>query len=889
MADLKFSELALLAGVDLAGGDLLAVSDVSASESKKITVTDFIGKAVTLVNDTTIPNAKILFTNNTVNGAVVTDNTLNGSKLANSTVIGGKLANNSSCQLVTSLPATGSYTGQLALDTTTSKGYIWNGSSWFSFKAAGSINEVIGSASGVVNISVTQTGDSVTISTTLDNTSAASQFLAGPTSGAGATSYRTIQGVDLPTPTTTTKGGVVVNGNGLTLSGSTLAINNSVTPESTDYHIVQYNTQGLVTDGRLITNADVPVATASVTGGVRPGSGLAVDVAGTLNHSNAVTAGAGTKITYDAQGHVTAGTTLADTDIPNLDAAKITTGQFATERIANDAVTGAKLANLSVTQIGGSGSTTGIVTFPAPEFTGQYFYDSLNGDLYLWDGNAWQPITITAGELVFAGTYSAATNTVATTTTAGTAAGLTVGAALPAATANNNRYYVIVADSGTGAAPAPLVALAAPDMLLSTGSAWTLIDVSNTITAQQASNISITTIAGITGTNVQEALEDLQDDKAEKSAPTFTGNVTVDAGSLVFDTGSFNTTVTATTGTAARTITLPNATGTVVLAGNASIVNADISASAAIAYSKLASLASGNIIVGSAGSVPTAVAVTGDITLSNAGVTAIAPGVIVDADINAAAAIVDTKLGTISTADKVSLSAINIDGGTDIGTALADADLFIVDDGGTGVNRRAAVTRITDYAFGKVSGDITISSTGTAAIGSGVIVNADVNAAAAIDGTKIVQSSTSVRGTVQLTDSISSTSTTTAATPNSVKTAYDLANAAQPKVRSVTAGATTGTLTPNSATTDLFVAEGLTGAITLAAPTGTPTNGQRLMLRFKDNGTARGITWTTSSTGFRALGITLPTTTVANKTTYVGCVYNTTDSFWDAVATVTQA
>jgi hypothetical protein len=61
------------------------------------------------------------------------------------------------------------------------------------------------------------------------------------------------------------------------------------------------------------------------------------------------------------------------------------------------------------------------------------------------------------------------------------------------------------------------------------------------------------------------------------------------------------------------------------------------------------------------------------------------------------------------------------------------------------------------------------------------------------------------------------------------------------------------------------------------------------MLRFKDNGTARGITWTTSSTGFRALGITLPTTTVAGKVTYVGCVYNTTDSFWDAVASTTQA
>lgn len=54
-----------------------------------------------------------------------------------------------------------------------------------------------------------------------------------------------------------------------------------------------------------------------------------------------------------------------------------------------------------------------------------------------------------------------------------------------------------------------------------------------------------------------------------------------------------------------------------------SILNSDISASAAIAFSKLATLASGNLLVGSAGGVATSVAVTGDVTLSSLGVTAI--------------------------------------------------------------------------------------------------------------------------------------------------------------------------------------------------------------------------------------------------------------------------
>ena len=53
--------------------------------------------------------------------------------------------------------------------------------------------------------------------------------------------------------------------------------------------------------------------------------------------------------------------------------------------------------------------------------------------------------------------------------------------------------------------------------------------------------------------------------------------------------------------------------------------------------------------------------------------------------------------------------------------------------------------------------------------------------ASTLDGDIIEAGTTSARGTIQLTDSTSSTSLTTAATPNSVKAAYDLANAAMPK------------------------------------------------------------------------------------------------------------
>lgn len=53
------------------------------------------------------------------------------------------------------------------------------------------------------------------------------------------------------------------------------------------------------------------------------------------------------------------------------------------------------------------------------------------------------------------------------------------------------------------------------------------------------------------------------------------------------------------------------------------IVNANIKSDAAIAYSKLAALNSAQILVGNGSNVATAVNVTGDVTISNAGVTAI--------------------------------------------------------------------------------------------------------------------------------------------------------------------------------------------------------------------------------------------------------------------------
>lgn len=104
-----------------------------------------------------------------------------------------------------------------------------------------------------------------------------------------------------------------------------------------------------------------------------------------------------------------------------------------------------------------------------------------------------------------------------------------------------------------------------------------------------------------------------------------------------------------------------------------------------------------------------------------------------------------------------------------------------------------------------------------------------------------------------------------------------------PRVGTVTDAAT---ITPTGDSSDVYTVTALAQAATIAAPSGTPTNGQRLIIRFLDNGTGRALTWNAI---YRAIGITLPTTTTASKTLYVGFIYNSADSKWDGVATVVQA
>lgn len=108
------------------------------------------------------------------------------------------------------------------------------------------------------------------------------------------------------------------------------------------------------------------------------------------------------------------------------------------------------------------------------------------------------------------------------------------------------------------------------------------------------------------------------------------------------------------------------------------------------------------------------------------------------------------------------------------------------------------------------------------------------------------------------------------------------AQSIEPNVQAVVSSATVTPVYGN----DLVVITAQAAGLTLANPTGTWVQGKDLVIRIKDNGTPRSIGY---GAKYRAIGITLPTTTVANKTTYLGIIYNLTDDTFDVIGVTTQA
>jgi len=139
------------------------------------------------------------------------------------------------------------------------------------------------------------------------------------------------------------------------------------------------------------------------------------------------------------------------------------------------------------------------------------------------------------------------------------------------------------------------------------------------------------------------------------------------------------------------------------------------------------------------------VAVSGDVTISTAGVVTLGAGAVETAMIEADAIngtrladdAVDSEHYTDGSIDTAHIADVNVTTAKIANDAITGAKIALFDDSYAATNGHILVADGTDFDNVAMSGDVTISNAGVTSIGSEVITNADINGSAAIDASKI--------------------------------------------------------------------------------------------------------------------------------------------------------
>ncbi len=576
MADQRITQLTPLSKAGAAANDVVPIADISASETKRITLKDLVGAGIDLVDAGEIDLAKLDQGSTTKLGAAA---------IGDGVLTAAKLAADAATAVAVTAPSTGNHRGRGWLHSGTGNLQVWDGAAFqqvvmptagigdlqvitgkladgavttakvtplgSAAYAAGSVNTA---ALADLNVTSGKLADGAVLEAKLgagavatakiaagavtydriQNVSATDRLLGRSSAGAGpveevpltAAGRALIAGVDAAAQRSTLGLGTLATASGTWTDGSTFAGTSSGTNTGDQTITLTGDVTGTGTGTFAATIADgaitelkyaalsIPTGAVkddSITAGKLADQSSAVVSNGSPSGSGAFVgqqwfnAATGVEWTWTGsewQQHLAP--TIPEANIPELNASKVTAGEFPTDRLANDAVTGAKLADYSVSKLGNA--------IPVADFIGQLYFNPIDKAFFMWDGNVWQPIGISTGAVKFAGTYDADQNEVASATAEGTALGLVVGNALPAAAAANSGYYLVVSESGTGTSPAPAVALAPPDLLLSTGAAWVEVDTSAGYTTQTASGVDFVPTGQVAATNVQLAIEEVSNE-----------------------------------------------------------------------------------------------------------------------------------------------------------------------------------------------------------------------------------------------------------------------------------------------------------------------------------------------------------------------------------------
>jgi hypothetical protein len=281
-------------------------------------------------------------------------------------------------------------------------------------------------------------------------------------------------------------------------------------------------------------------------------------------------------------------------------------------------------------------------------------------------------------------------------------------------------------------------------------------------------------------------------------------------------------------------------------------------ASSSTALSKLADVATGNALIsGGVGVAPSwgkiglTTHVTGTLPVANGGTgaaTFTANNVLLGNGTSAFQVVAPGTAGNVLTSNGTTWTSTT-------GVSLTGNNTF------TGAN-----------SFQNVTGQTFLASTTTTQ--DGVIINGRAGGTSTYRVT-LTPTTLSASRTLTLPDA-----TTTVAGTDATQTLTN--KRIDPRVVSATSASS---LTPDVSAADMYAYTALAAGLTINAPTGTPVNGTKLMFRILDNGTSRTLTWNATYT---AIGVVLPTATVASKMLYVGCIYNAANTRWDVIAVTTQ-
>ena len=284
--------------------------------------------------------------------------------------------------------------------------------------------------------------------------------------GSGPATFRSLASADLPAATTAANGAVnVPPAGGLSVDiGGGLSIANTVAPGTNP--VVTYDANGLITAGRALQPSDLPAPSGGELGAVKAGAGINIAADGTISQAlTGVSAGTYSKVTVDNMGNVTTGGQLESSDLPPIEIDQIS-GEISGGQLADGSVTRPKLANYA----------TSYIQEDQPPLNAQYigcqWLQESTARLSMWNGNSWLSVGIgrmSAENLRYCGIFDASTGNITGVTKYGTEAGLNIGDPIPAATDDLTGVYVVCEVPGDGTAVTPGVSYAAGNWCLCNG------------------------------------------------------------------------------------------------------------------------------------------------------------------------------------------------------------------------------------------------------------------------------------------------------------------------------------------------------------------------------------------------------------------------------------